>query len=193
MLCKADLRRLLRERSATWSAVEQAQWSAAIRTRCLQLPQVQRARSVFCYISLPGAGEPDTHELIRTFLAAGQVVLVPTIPARGQPMQAVPITRLEDCAPTARSMGIPVPPPEVSPLTADPDIAIIPGVAFTERGERLGRGAGFYDRYLAEHPGVLTFALAFTAQLVPQLPTEAHDQRVRYILTPDATLDCCTE
>jgi 5-formyltetrahydrofolate cyclo-ligase len=59
------------------------------------------------------------------------------------------------------------------------DLLLVPGLAFTADGHRLGRGGGFYDRLLSNRTARLdTFGICFSEQLMPHLPTEAHDQRV---------------
>ncbi|HSB34571.1 MAG TPA: 5-formyltetrahydrofolate cyclo-ligase, partial [Nitrospirota bacterium] len=67
------------------------------------------------------------------------------------------------------------------PLT-DIDLIITPGAAFDEDGNRLGYGAGFYDRILSSFPRT-TVALAFEEQIVPQVPTNPHDVPVKKIVT----------
>jgi 5-formyltetrahydrofolate cyclo-ligase len=70
--------------------------------------------------------------------------------------------------------------------SADPaslDVIFVPGVAFGERGERLGMGAGFYDRYLSRAPRALRVALAFDFQLIPKIELEPWDQHVHWIWT----------
>ena len=87
-----------------------------------------------------------------------------------------------DMSPAA--MGIPAPKPScplVSPQELD--LLIIPGVAFTARGERLGYGGGYYDRYIPRCPRAQLLALAFTEQMLGSLPTEEHDCRIPLILT----------
>lgn len=63
--------------------------------------------------------------------------------------------------------------PIVSPQ--EMDILIIPGVAYTEQGARLGYGGGYYDRYLPQCTRTQTVALAFALQMLPHIPTETHD------------------
>ncbi len=63
------------------------------------------------------------------------------------------------------------------------DVIFVPGVAFGEKGERIGRGKGFYDRYLARAGRALRIALIFDFQLLPALPQNPWDQRVHWILT----------
>ncbi|WP_242447422.1 5-formyltetrahydrofolate cyclo-ligase [Aurantiacibacter aquimixticola] len=65
-----------------------------------------------------------------------------------------------------------------------PDVLIVPLIGFTDRGERLGQGGGFYDRWLADHPETLAIGLAWDVQKVDALPTEAHDRKMSAIITP---------
>jgi 5-formyltetrahydrofolate cyclo-ligase len=64
------------------------------------------------------------------------------------------------------------------------DIAIIPGVAFDEKGARIGSGHGYYDRFIPDLPATTRkVALAFEEQIIPQAPTESHDKHVDIIIT----------
>ena len=64
------------------------------------------------------------------------------------------------------------------------DLILVPGVAFTRGGERLGRGGGFYDRLLASLPAhTCKVGVCFDAQLLPEFPVESHDQRVDFLAT----------
>ncbi|MEH6938636.1 5-formyltetrahydrofolate cyclo-ligase [Bacillus sp. JJ664] len=62
------------------------------------------------------------------------------------------------------------------------DLIVVPGVAYTAKGDRLGYGGGYYDRYLSNYAGNLA-ALAYNLQIVEELPIEAHDQRMPLIIT----------
>lgn len=82
-------------------------------------------------------------------------------------------------------MGIWEPKPYCPRLAAaELDIILVPGLAFTRDGRRIGRGGGYYDRYLAQ-PACRARLIGLTTdmQIVNDLPTEPHDQRVRQILT----------
>ena len=63
---------------------------------------------------------------------------------------------------------------------------LVPGLAFTKEGARLGRGVGFYDRYLAKHPEALRIGVAFEEQVTQKIPTEAWDERLDILLTDQA-------
>jgi 5-formyltetrahydrofolate cyclo-ligase len=82
------------------------------------------------------------------------------------------------------SFGIREPDPArvpAAPLPPDATV-LVPGVAFTRDGRRLGQGQGFYDRVLADHRGH-TIGIAFRCQMLDDLPTEPHDQRVAHVLS----------
>ena len=77
------------------------------------------------------------------------------------------------------AMNIPEPAPHTPAVAAhEIDILIVPGVAFTRTGQRLGYGGGFYDRFIPRCTNARILALAFEEQLVDTLPTEAHDLRI---------------
>ena len=69
-----------------------------------------------------------------------------------------------------------------------PDVLFMPLVAFTARGERLGQGGGFYDKWLGAHPEVIRIGLAWDMQEVPELPIEPHDMSLTAIVTPTRVL-----
>lgn len=76
--------------------------------------------------------------------------------------------------------------PEITEKT----VCIVPGLAFTEHGERLGYGGGFYDRFLAEYPHIYTTALAYEKCIAENLPAEKHDIKVKSIITEERTIIC---
>ncbi len=65
-----------------------------------------------------------------------------------------------------------------------PEIVFVPLLAFTPRGDRLGQGAGHYDRWLAAHPSVKAVGLAWDCQLSEDLPCEPHDRLLQAVVTP---------
>jgi 5,10-methenyltetrahydrofolate synthetase len=73
--------------------------------------------------------------------------------------------------------------PEGGQAAPPPDLILVPGLAFTSSGHRLGRGGGFYDRWLAAHPETKTLGICFSCQMVDSLPIESHDIRVDAVFT----------
>lgn len=80
--------------------------------------------------------------------------------------------------------------PDNMPEITEKTVCIVPGLAFTEHGERLGYGGGFYDRFLSENPHIYTIALAYEKCIAESLPTEKHDIKVKSIITEERTIIC---
>ena len=76
------------------------------------------------------------------------------------------------------------------PVITDKTVCIIPGLAFTEEGGRLGYGGGYYDAFILEYPHVYTIALAYEELIVDQLPLMQHDLIVDLIVTEERTVLC---
>ena len=79
-----------------------------------------------------------------------------------------------------KSFGI-FEPSQTAPLVV-PDLLVVPGLAFTKSGKRLGRGKGHYDRYLSQHP-VRTVSLVLSWALLDDLPTEHHDVKIHRVIS----------
>lgn len=137
----------------------------------------------FVYVSTDN--EAATHRLIKALLHRGQPVAVPCTDSESN-MIARSIDSFDELKPGR--FGILA--PEAGGPEVEPDLCVLPCVAVTESGDRLGRGGGYYDRYLAGHPGMTTIALAFDEQVVGAIEAEPHDQRVDYIVTPSRTIRC---
>lgn len=178
---KDGLRRRYRRLARSFSAEEAAQSDARILGRLVSMPEYRAASSVFTYVGV--FPEPDTTAFIRRALSDGKRVSVPFCPGdRDGFMVPKRIGGPEDLEPAGR-FRIPAPKsalPELSP--GEIDFAVVPGVAFGDAGQRLGRGGGFYDRFLTGFSGFsvgLCRACAFGAP-VPEL---AHDRRVLAVVT----------
>lgn len=80
--------------------------------------------------------------------------------------------------------GILEPNPQVHPpvRNEDLDLVLCPGLAFTDDGKRLGRGGGFYDRFLESAPQALRFGVCLEEQILHSLPTDAHDVRMTHLI-----------
>lgn len=117
--------------------------------------------------------------MIRLALTQGKRVVLPKV--RGTVLELLEVRDFDgDVAPGA--WGIPEP-QGTSPVALDDiDLVIVPGAGFDERGNRIGYGAGFYDKLLPSFAGT-TVALAFESQIVPKVPSDVHDVPVRKIVT----------
>ena len=152
--------------------------SGEITRQVLALPFWAEAKTVMAYWSLPS--EPDTMALMETALREGKTLLLPHCLPAGR-MAAVPVADLS--VPVPGEMGIPEPPlPEDGAETPEPDLILVPCVAAAMNGIRLGHGAGYYDRFLAEHSG-RTVCLCYRALLRADIPAEDTDIPVDLVVT----------
>ena len=158
-----DSRQRLRASAAIFSAVE-------------RLPEFRAARTVAVFAALPD--EPATDEVLARWASTQRVVL-PRV--EGDAM------RFYACRPDALvfgAFGILEPQGERPCPAGEIDLVVCPGVAFTADGRRLGRGRGYYDRYLGD-PAFRGFrvGVCYAHQLVDDLPVEPHDVRMDRVIT----------
>ena len=156
-----------------------AKASRSITGKVLALPQWQHAKTVMAYVSMPE--EPDTKELIAAALEDGKTLLLPRCTDRSR-MEALPVTDLDSLV--TGILGIPEPPAAEGYNVPEPELILVPCVAATANGSRLGHGAGYYDRFLAEHRG-MTVCLCFSRLLRSDLPAENTDVPVDLVITDD--------
>ncbi len=117
--------------------------------------------------------------MIRAALQAGTRVILPKV--NGRELELYEIADFgRDVAPGA--WDIPEPCAGSRVEVGVTDLVLVPGAAFDERGNRIGYGAGFYDKLLSRYKG-MTIALAFELQIVPAVPADIHDVPVRKIVT----------
>jgi 5-formyltetrahydrofolate cyclo-ligase len=188
---KADLRRVMKATIAGLDPGERRVQEEALFARFNGLPGLAEARSVLLYVAaLPE--EPRSRDLFALVDAMRKTVLYPRVDRRGRRLSIHQVADpAADLSPGA--LGIPEPRPdlpEIAPTMVD--WALIPGLAFDERGFRLGRGAGYYDRLLPLlRPDATCWALCLSCQLVHELPVEAHDAPLDGVSTPDRDVRGC--
>lgn len=177
-MTKADLRREMRRRLQMPSP-DRAEQSRAITEAIVAYPGFARSRVVALFSPLPG--EPDVERLWKTI---DREWCYPRV--AGRELEFVSVASLENLAPSAWNRAIRepalrdariVPPDEINLL-------LVPGLAFTRAGQRIGRGGGFYDRFLARLPAsTVKMGVCFEEQIVETLPVEPHDQRMDAVVT----------
>jgi 5-formyltetrahydrofolate cyclo-ligase len=188
---KVRLRALVRERLALVPAAERERRSARIAASLEGSPEVCGASRLLLHRSLPS--EVAIDPLLASALQRGQLVFAPRIDGKH-----LDFVRIEFETSWQRStFGVLEPTAgsslRLEELAEDETVIVVPGLAFDARGGRLGRGGGHYDRFLAAARGagsVLAIAAAFETQVVTEVPTESHDQRVDRIVTEERVLAC---
>ena len=147
--------------------------SVQLWAKVAELPEYRRATSVMAFVGF--SGEPDTDPLFARLTVEGKRLLLPRVETTG----IVPADR--DWPLVASKFGVQEPTgPAVD--VGEIDFVIVPGLAFTVAGDRLGYGQGYYDRFLptvsAPNAGV-----CFADQLVDEMPVTEHDVRVDAVIS----------
>ncbi len=181
MLEKKKLRQTLLQQRRNMG--RNMQMDAAITCALVGSSVWQTARSIFVY--LPLAWEIDTRAMVSLAFEEGKKVAVPISGLAGE-MKAVRIDAQTRLHPGRYGILEPETSDEiVSPQ--DTSLIIVPALAFARDGVRLGRGGGYYDRWLADTQGI-SVGLCYTQYLFPYLPSEGHDRRVDAICTQEGIL-----
>ncbi len=178
---QSEIRHALLERLKKQKPTTRRLKSRRIQTKLFHTREFRKAKMVLFYVSLPE--EVETHSMIRRALRMGKRVVVPRVEGR----RLIPSEVLhfkKDLA--RRTFGILEPKEKkMRPVRLrDIDLIVVPGVAFDAKGRRIGRGGGYYDRFLKRFKGrVSLIGLAFRFQKVTKLPTSFRDIPVDAVLT----------
>ncbi|MEY8347802.1 5-formyltetrahydrofolate cyclo-ligase [Bacillus cereus] len=138
-------------------------------------------------ITLSMENEVNTYAIIEQAWREGKKVAVPKCNRETRTMTFRQITNFNQLETVYMSLREPIPALTVEVEANGIELLFVPGVAYTRRGERIGYGGGYYDRYLAEYEGI-TLSLAFDFQMVNYIPTEPFDQNVQKIITEKETI-----
>lgn len=176
---KTIRQRLLAARQAL-SLVEVTEKSAAIGAHLKTVPEFNVASTILTYVASKD-NEVDTKPLIEWLLREQRTVLVPATLGKGQ-MVWSRLEKMGELAPAA--FGVLEPKPECRRDTVPPagSVVLVPGLAFTETGWRIGYGGGYFDRFLAGFHGA-KIALAYAMQMVSEIPVAPHDVPMDVIVT----------
>ena len=158
---------------------EAARALAEVVTGC---EQVRRAATVAAYVAV--AGEPGTGPLLEALVAAGKRVVLPVLLPDGD-LDWAAYAGPGSLAPARLGLLEPVGPRLGVSAVAGADAVLVPGLAVSASGMRLGRGGGSYDRALARVPaGTFTCVLLYDEEVGVDVPVEPHDRAVGWVATP---------
>ncbi len=171
--------------------LERVRLSRAVTERICQMPAYRAAETVLGYLNF--GAELETEDWVQQALAEGKQVLLPRVNRASNHLDLHQVRDLRhDTAPGMWGIREPIPDRCLrmdAPGTLD--FILLPGVAFTRDGARLGYGKGFYDRLLAHLPDrPALVAGAFALQVVDELPQEATDRKVEWLVTEVETIHC---
>src|SRR5688572_9714743 len=179
---KAVIRRQLRETLAAMADADRHAKSMAACRHIVGTPEFDAARVVMLYLSTPT--EVDTASLALKCWQQNKSVVVPKVSWDQRRMLPVEISSLKDQMTTTGGAGVREP-VSGKPIPLDLiDLVVVPGLGFTPKGYRIGRGMGFYDRFLAQPEFVgVSCGLAFEAQVVAEIPVLDHDMPLSMLVT----------
>ena len=182
---KTEAREIIRKTIARLTATERRGKSDAIRQCLLSLPELNPAQDIMAY--LPMSDEWNTLGLLADTLAAGKRLYVPRTFLKEKRMAPVRLTTLDNLRQGA--YGILEPGSDETCDPAEIDFILLPARAFDKEGNRLGRGAGYYDRFLAaDNFRAVTCTAGFSCQLLSRVPHNDHDIPVQIVVTETETI-----
>ena len=184
---KTALRREMRARLQNLTRAERAAASALICERVRAQALWHSAQTVLLFAPMPD--EVDVWPLLTMAVGQGKAVALPRFDPVQRCYVAAHVKDLESDLITG-AFGIREPSPHCPQIPlASLDLVLVPGLAFDATGRRLGRGKGFYDRLLANVPGIKC-GVAFGVHLAAEVPSEPHDVRMAVVITETNSVGC---
>ncbi|MEM1330665.1 MAG: 5-formyltetrahydrofolate cyclo-ligase [Planctomycetota bacterium] len=185
---KRDLRASVRRKLAQITEQQREGWSSALCARVAKLPSLWTGRPVMVFAGLET--EPDLSPLVIGLRAREIPVAVPRVDWAASGMVPALVEDL-DVSLVSGEHGLRVPP--ASAEAVDPSelgAILVPALAYDEGMARLGRGGGFYDRFLAlERVTAEPIGIAFEMQVVGRVPTASHDRAVSTVVTEQRVIE----
>jgi len=173
---KKEVRRMIKERKKLFSPQQVVEDSEKIFEQVERLPRFKEAKSILAYWSLPD--EVSTHKFILKWAGKKRFILPVVV---GDTLELRFFGGLNTLV-TGSSFGIQEPQTEEIADPKEIDFAIIPGVAFDLKGNRLGRGKGYYDRCLKQ-TDAYKVAVGFNFQILNKVPVDSYDVPVDLVIT----------
>ncbi len=173
------LRSLIEQRRRMLTEEEVTAQSALIMSQLEQMSAFREARTVLLYY--PIHKEVDLRPLLTKY-AGQKTFLLPVTHRRSMEV------RPYDGEDMMRKGRLGVPEPQTQTYRGAIDLIIVPGVAFDHHCHRIGRGGGYYDRFLSKHPLVKKIGVCYTFQLKHDIPHSLHDEKMDRVITPQQAI-----
>ncbi len=176
-MLKDELRRKIRQLKRGFTTTQLCDLSAVPMQRLLAHERIKAAHTVLMYYSLPD--EVYTHETLDRLVEAGKKVLLPVV--TGDTTMCLHVYGSRNDM-RAGAYGIMEPTGEVFDNLPEIDVAVVPGMVFDRNNNRMGRGKGYYDRFLACIPQAYKIGVCFKFQLVDEIPVSQFDIKMDEII-----------
>lgn len=183
---KKSYRELIKQKRSLLDVEIKKEFDSNIRNMLFQTKEYKACETLFIYISI--GGEVDTHEIINKSLALGKRVFVPKVNRNTKDMNAIQIDSINDLV-EVPPFNILEPKENSKVISEDSiDLIIVPGLAFSKNGDRLGYGGGYYDKFLKHNTKSPRIALAYEFQIFDSIPIEVYDEKVSHIISERSIL-----
>lgn len=181
---KKGLRQKMLAMRRALSANETESRSSSLKENILSLPEYKNAKKIMAFLAMKG--ESNLDGFIRQALLDGKEVYIPVCLPERQ-MEAGRLIDMEHFEKGPLGLrNLPAGYEVTSPESLD--LVLIPGLAVSQEGIRLGMGAGYYDRYLARVPFEKRVAALWDFQVIPNIPSEPFDQKIAKIVTDKSVI-----
>ena len=177
------MRKNARQRRALITPEAREEYAVMAAENAVLLLERARASVPMIYVATPE--ELGTWPLMDRLLDRGYYPVFPVMSGE----EIIPVMWDEETVFVSNEKGILEPMGGTKIAPEEVDFVIVPGLSFDEQGHRLGRGGGFYDRFLADLPA-LRVGYCFQTQMAREIETEPHDIDMDYICTEIYTYDC---
>ena len=173
---KAEIRKKIKNKRKSLSAEEVVGKSNIICRKIIDSDIYKKAKTIYCYNSI--RNEVDLSFLINQALEDKKNVALPKVTDKKGEMIFLELNNMN----RLKTGEFGILEPVGSQCAAKPDFIIVPGVAFSIDGDRIGQAGGFYDRFLQKNP-TFSVGVAYDFQMFEELPTESHDIKINRIIT----------
>lgn len=181
---KKGLRQKMLAMRRALSANETESRSSSLKENIFSLPEYKNAKKIMAFLAMKG--ESNLDGFIRQALLDGKEVYIPVCLPERQ-MEAGRLIDMEHFEKGPLGLrNLPAGYEVTSPESLD--LVLIPGLAVSQEGIRLGMGAGYYDRYLARVPFEKRVAALWDFQVIPDIPSEPFDQKIAKIVTDKSVI-----
>ncbi|MDE5737968.1 MAG: 5-formyltetrahydrofolate cyclo-ligase [Oscillospiraceae bacterium] len=179
---KKQIRQKMREILKTQDKLMKKKADAKIFKNLCKNTCIQQADMILCYYAMQE--EPATQEFISEMLRQGKKIALPKcdMSHKGS-MIFCEIKNLFSDEMQSGAFGIPEPVNNYPVELTSKSVILVPALAFTRQGKRLGRGGGYYDRFLYQYPKLYKIGICYDSMLIQNLPCELHDCCVDRIIT----------
>lgn len=175
---KSEIRQIIKSRKRQFTEQQLRELSLTAINKVADHSKVKDAKTIFLYYSM--ADEVFTHELVDELTAEGKTVLLPRM-INKEEMVLVRYNG-EDSLREAGKYHILEPQGEPYTYYNKVDVAIVPGVAFTKDGKRMGHGRGYYDRMLPKLANAYKIGICFQFQIMDDIPTDKYDIKMDEVI-----------